>query len=194
MYFNSFCPAISRNDRVCGSSKIFRPWDLAAEKVVAQDSTVSTTTDCDEAKKETEKDTSTEKISENYIIKNKRDSTAFHTEHKQSNSKLSQLKPINASPLLQEYISPTDYSLYPELLHTNFAQTLGIPSADSLFLESVAHGYALEEYARVLTQDHQAKILSGKKQRPKKYKCPHCDVGFSNNGQLKGHIRIHTGN
>lgn len=32
-----------------------------------------------------------------------------------------------------------------------------------------------------------------KKQRPKKFQCPHCQVSFSNNGQLKGHIRIHTG-
>ncbi|RZF32133.1 hypothetical protein LSTR_LSTR003996 [Laodelphax striatellus] len=31
------------------------------------------------------------------------------------------------------------------------------------------------------------------KQRPKKFRCPHCQVGFSNNGQLKGHVRIHTG-
>ncbi|RWS23116.1 Huckebein-like protein [Leptotrombidium deliense] len=33
-----------------------------------------------------------------------------------------------------------------------------------------------------------------KKQRPKRFQCPHCQVSFSNNGQLKGHIRIHTGN
>lgn len=32
-----------------------------------------------------------------------------------------------------------------------------------------------------------------KKQRPKKFQCPHCQVSFSNNGQLKGHVRIHTG-
>lgn len=31
------------------------------------------------------------------------------------------------------------------------------------------------------------------KARPKKYRCPFCQVGFSNNGQLKGHVRIHTG-
>ncbi|XP_065173450.1 zinc finger protein 420-like [Atheta coriaria] len=57
----------------------------------------------------------------------------------------------------------------------------------------LTQNYALEEYARILTQDHQAKLMNSRKQRPKKYKCPHCDVGFSNNGQLKGHIRIHTG-
>jgi Zinc finger, C2H2 type len=35
--------------------------------------------------------------------------------------------------------------------------------------------------------------LKARKQRPKKYRCPHCNVAFSNNGQLRGHIRIHTG-
>ncbi|CAL1287481.1 unnamed protein product [Larinioides sclopetarius] len=35
--------------------------------------------------------------------------------------------------------------------------------------------------------------LRAKKQRPKRFQCPHCQVSFSNNGQLKGHIRIHTG-
>ena len=32
-----------------------------------------------------------------------------------------------------------------------------------------------------------------KKKRPKRFQCPHCQVSFSNNGQLRGHIRIHTG-
>lgn len=36
-------------------------------------------------------------------------------------------------------------------------------------------------------------IQQQKKQRPKRFQCPHCRVSFSNNGQLKGHIRIHTG-
>ncbi|GBM20520.1 Transcription factor Sp5 [Araneus ventricosus] len=35
--------------------------------------------------------------------------------------------------------------------------------------------------------------MRAKKQRPKRFQCPHCQVSFSNNGQLKGHIRIHTG-
>lgn len=62
-----------------------------------------------------------------------------------------------------------------------------------MFLEQLSNGYALEEYNRILTQEQQQKLIQARKQRPKKYKCPHCDVGFSNNGQLKGHIRIHTG-
>lgn len=51
-----------------------------------------------------------------------------------------------------------------------------------------------QEYARVLAEEAHAKMLTARKQRPKKFKCPHCDVAFSNNGQLKGHVRIHTGN
>lgn len=50
-----------------------------------------------------------------------------------------------------------------------------------------------QEYARVLAEEAQMKMMTSRKQRPKKFKCPHCDVAFSNNGQLKGHIRIHTG-
>lgn len=50
-----------------------------------------------------------------------------------------------------------------------------------------------QEYLRVLTEDAQTKAANSRKQRPKKFKCTHCNVAFSNNGQLKGHIRIHTG-
>lgn len=32
-----------------------------------------------------------------------------------------------------------------------------------------------------------------KKCRPKNFQCPACKMAFSNNGQLKNHIRIHTG-
>ncbi|XP_037943987.1 transcription factor Sp5 [Teleopsis dalmanni] len=50
-----------------------------------------------------------------------------------------------------------------------------------------------QEYARIVAEEAQLKVMNSRKQRPKKFKCPHCDVAFSNNGQLKGHIRIHTG-
>ncbi|GFU03759.1 transcription factor Sp5 [Nephila pilipes] len=38
-----------------------------------------------------------------------------------------------------------------------------------------------------------SKLRAKKKQRPKRFQCPECRVSFSNNGQLRGHIRIHTG-
>lgn len=92
-------------------------------------------------------------------------------------------------------IPPVYTPSYADYLPTaDIAQALGVPPTDPLLLESLAQGYAMElEYARIIQQENEAKLLNARKQRPKKYKCPHCHVGFSNNGQLKGHIRIHTG-
>lgn len=107
---------------------------------------------------------------------------------------------VDTKSAINIHKSALDYSLEPyptmypqDIVQANIANYLGLPASDPLLLESVTQGFAIEEYARVLSQEHQAKMLAAKKQRPKKYKCPHCDVGFSNNGQLKGHIRIHTG-
>lgn len=169
-------------------SRIFRPWDtFKGTQDNAQDSTVSTTTTEDEKPK----DSSKEKP-----VKSKPE------EKKPSEAKpgfrpvKKERKMVPSSTELQQFpiVNPLECSgLYPDVLQANLAQTLGMTPSDPLLMESIAHGFALEEYARVLNQEHQAKILASKKQRPKKYKCPHCDVGFSNNGQLKGHIRIHTG-
>lgn len=48
------------------------------------------------------------------------------------------------------------------------------------------------------TMDRAVQILQRqakepKKLRTKRFRCERCNVAFSNNGQLKGHIRIHTG-
>lgn len=68
------------------------------------------------------------------------------------------------------------------------------PMAMSSAIDPMYMGGAVgHEYARVLAEEAQAKLMSARKQRPKKFKCTYCDVAFSNNGQLKGHVRIHTG-
>ncbi|XP_016991869.1 zinc finger protein 251 [Drosophila rhopaloa] len=74
------------------------------------------------------------------------------------------------------------------------AAAAGTPtSAPGFGMDPFTLGLMEQEYARVMAEDAQLKALNARKQRPKKFKCPHCDVAFSNNGQLKGHIRIHTG-
>ena len=60
--------------------------------------------------------------------------------------------------------------------------------------QSVANTACLNmsDFAKTIEQQN---LLDrpNKKPRPKRFQCPHCQVSFSNNGQLKGHIRIHTG-
>lgn len=150
------------------TNRIFRPWDCSANKNFddAQDNTITTTTS---AEIETKPDQNEKK--------------GFRPIEKQKTDKPPPEQQKQQQPQQNYVVDP---------FQTNF---LPPPPANSdpILLESLMHGYALEEYARVLNQEHQAKILQARKQRPKKYKCPHCHVGFSNNGQLKGHIRIHTG-
>lgn len=73
------------------------------------------------------------------------------------------------------------------------AAAANTPTAAAFGMDPFTLGLMEQEYARVMAEDAQLKALNARKQRPKKFKCPHCDVAFSNNGQLKGHIRIHTG-
>lgn len=165
-------------DSKCG--KIFRPWDGES----AQDATITTTTDEDNI-------TTPPKTSPLIVAV---DAKPCDKKDKPSSSHKKSFRRVPPKAERRECLSVPDYPGLQDICSPACLQNpLELSTADHLFLESMTSGYALEEYARILTQEHQAKLLSARKQRPKKYKCPHCEVGFSNNGQLKGHIRIHTG-
>lgn len=92
---------------------------------------------------------------------------------------------ISSLPSMSPNTIPTPSFIYPPVTDPTAMSYLGLDPYTLTIME--------QEYARVLAEEAVSKQMSAKKQRPKKFKCPHCDVAFSNNGQLKGHIRIHTG-
>lgn len=66
------------------------------------------------------------------------------------------------------------------------------PGLHPAVLPTGFYSRSMEEAVQMVhRQDVAAKQM--KKMRPKKFRCQYCDVAFSNNGQLKGHVRIHTG-
>ncbi|XP_066581945.1 Krueppel-like factor 15 [Prorops nasuta] len=90
-------------------------------------------------------------------------------------------------PTPQNHLHPVPQDGFPAIL----------PGASSSLSTFASNPYAIgsfyyQEAAELIRrQDMAAKQI--KKLRPKKFKCEHCDVSFSNNGQLRGHVRIHTG-
>ncbi|KAK9871743.1 hypothetical protein WA026_014197 [Henosepilachna vigintioctopunctata] len=194
MFIGKMC----KNRDIDKCSRIFRPWDLEN-----QDSTVSTTTEDNFQRDEKIAFSSREPISKlEDVRKDSNDSRVDRISDPNSMETASRcfdyknLSCSNFDGISQEIFNRVPpYSNYniSDITQNSISQNLGLTSNDSVLLENIAQGYALEEYVRVLEQEHHTKLLNSKKKRPKKYKCPHCDVGFSNNGQLKGHIRIHTG-
>ncbi|XP_033308982.1 zinc finger protein 2-like [Bombus bifarius] len=66
------------------------------------------------------------------------------------------------------------------------------------FLSAFQPPYDVRGNLNAETMDRTVQILQRqakepRKLRSKRFRCEHCNVAFSNNGQLKGHIRIHTG-
>ena len=101
-------------------------------------------------------------------------------------------------PILSPFPHTLTPATSPSSLYYAAAAATGLPtvpttSAAAYALNPYGFGIMEQEYARVMAEDAHLKAVNARKQRPKKFKCPHCDVAFSNNGQLKGHIRIHTG-
>lgn len=173
------------------ATKIFRPWDNLRKKSDRrdQDSTISTTTDSE--------------IKEIIVpLKPPKDCDKLKCDFTDIPSVLTpEASPIQLEKVSNFYyptqcLSSSSYGSYP-LMGSHFLNQSQVQLPETGLLDhsfmDVFPEYAMKEYARVISQEQQAKLINSRKQRPKKHICPHCQVGFSNNGQLKGHIRIHTG-
>lgn len=95
--------------------------------------------------------------------------------------------PVEA-PSMERFLASLEAT--PEALHPTHLAALGMGPSDIGELYQLA-GFKPLHHPVVSTAAHPPQ--PGKKQRPKRFRCPHCQVAFSNNGQLKGHVRSHTG-
>lgn len=152
-------------------SRLFRPWDGKAAKVKLEKQ--------QQQHYHHHQDSSD---SQDYSIQDYLQMSALH-----ANAMLPMCPEFMPAHLPGSYASPTT------MMMINAEATADYLPLMSL-VDPVTRGLMEQEYMRIMAEDAQNKMLNMRKQRPKKFKCPHCDVAFSNNGQLKGHIRIHTGN
>lgn len=175
-------------------SRIFRPWDSD------QDSTISSSSSNSGDEQFVYK--SDVKISHENKVKVRAEYKNFQlqeTNHNQMDTPLD-MSVLTSTPIMPisqfdhlafDQTSQIDYSMMQQNLYYNqpaFTDYMQFPyiGVDPFTIE--------QEYYRILSEEAHTKMTTAKKERPKKFKCPHCNVAFSNNGQLKGHIRIHTGN
>jgi hypothetical protein len=106
------------------------------------------------------------------------------------------------APSMERFLASLESS--PEALHPSRLAALGMGPNEigelyqmAGFKPLIQHHYPSAAMAGTTTSSHHHHNPSSgsgnKKQRPKRFRCPHCQVAFSNNGQLKGHVRSHTG-
>ena len=178
-------------------SRLFRPWDGSkisnnnAEKLIDNDNNNKSSDMDNKSVHLMDKivQNKNEDYTNHYDIKNKDFSIAMHSHEKEITRNHQYITAIDDIPHIQQaamydYVQdPLYYSKCPEYMRLPY---VGV--------DPITAGLMEQEYARVLAEEAHTKMMSVRKQRPKKFKCPHCNVAFSNNGQLKGHIRIHTGN
>lgn len=162
-------------------SRLFRPWDSAKTISECENNESNNNKIAIINKKETTKqefNVNTNIYSANYIYDNGITGN-YLIDNYSSETLYAVTNPYNA-------YFPSDLSSQVPPLPPSAPAIIGVDPLTLTLME--------QEYARVMAEDAQIKAINARKQRPKKFKCPHCDVAFSNNGQLKGHIRIHTGN
>lgn len=98
--------------------------------------------------------------------------------------------PSAEAPSMERFLASLESS--PEALHPSRLAALGMGPNDIGELYQLAGFKPIHHYPSAVSMSS-ASHPTGKKQRPKRFRCPHCQVAFSNNGQLKGHVRSHTG-
>lgn len=175
-------------------SRLFRPWDVKSEEDSSCKSSSSAASDsCSEDEIDVDVICDMSTPSESF---ENLDSSAMSSSSSpnSSNNQLPPSPPLGYHPMgfpLSASGLPTPPG---SEAHGDFYYgTTGLPMTGYPTLDPFAYSFYEQGLARVMAEEAQNKALNARKQRPKKFKCPHCDVAFSNNGQLKGHIRIHTG-
>lgn len=89
------------------------------------------------------------------------------------------------------YFNPMTSGQYlPGLQPWTYSELPPDPYFSPHYFDNMQLSYMINQH---LQEEQLTKVLRARKQRPRKFKCPHCDVRFSNSGQLRGHVRIHTG-
>lgn len=96
----------------------------------------------------------------------------------------------SAVPSMEQFLASLEAA--PEKLHPHQLAALGMGPNDIGELYNMAGFKSIHHLSP--SSAATASSTSSKKPRPKRFRCPHCQVAFSNNGQLKGHVRSHTGN
>lgn len=188
-------------------SRLFRPWDGDQDNTITSSTAIKTTTNDKMEHWEEKADTDTEidldsevaainKSTNRTQLPPKIELTTptkrkYQTPTEQTTLDAATFNQMNQlpheSPASANYYQANNSFYYPQQAYPMANPNLMVPYMG--FNEMAMQ----QEIARVMAEEARIKMISAKKQRPKNFKCPHCVVAFSNNGQLKGHIRIHTG-
>ena len=112
-----------------------------------------------------------------------------------TNNLWSQFLDLNATPVNHHQLHFNN-----NLFSSNFSQhqlnSLFFPQNDSFQLmspQSIISSSKDNKRQNAETQVTSRGVSSFRRQRPKRFSCPHCNTAFSNQGQLRGHVRTHTG-
>lgn len=187
-------------------SRLFRPWDGTAKKVEGDCSEFSenelkTNLKKFKLNKPSAKDGLSERLSGKCVEKfvpHSSNSSPTTAMNQLSSAVISDMAFNTAKNIYDSFMPTLPMEYAPELSFYNASpakcgEMIPIPFNVGVGMDPYGIGIMEQEYARIMAEEARTKAMNARKQRPKKFKCPHCDVAFSNNGQLKGHIRIHTG-